>query len=154
MLMADPEAALRDTRRVLKPGARVALAAWTAPEDNPWTVFPVRELLDRGYAEPVPPGPGQFFWAPEGVIAENLEAAGFVEHEVETIGFTMQFESVREYWQVQKDMSLRVRDATAGLSAAEEDDVLAGLTERVAPYTGDGGELSLPARTWVASGTA
>jgi SAM-dependent methyltransferase len=154
MLMADPEAALRDTRRVLKPGARVALAAWTAPEDNPWTVFPVLELLDRGYAEPVPPGPGQFFWAPAGVIAENLEAAGFVEHEVEAIGFTMQFESVREYWQVQKDMSLRVRDAIAGLSAAEEDDVVAGLTERVAPYTSDGGELSLPARTWVAAGTA
>ena len=154
MLMPDPEAALRDTRRVLKPGARVALAAWTAPEDNPWTVLPVLELLDRGYAEPVPPGPGQFFWASEGTIAENLEAAGFVEYEVEAIEFAMRFESVSEYWQVQKDMSLRVRDATAGLRAAEAEDVFAGLTERIAPYTGDGGEVNLPARTWVATGTA
>jgi SAM-dependent methyltransferase len=154
MLMPDPEAALRDTRRVLKPGARVALAAWTAPQDNPWTVLPVLELLDRGYAEPVPPGPGQFFWAPDGTIAENLEAAGFVEYEVDAIEFAMRFESVSEYWQVQKDMSLRVRDATAGLGAAEEEDLLAGLTERIAPYTGDGGEVNLPARTWVAAGTA
>ena len=40
MLMADPESALRETRRVLKPGARVALAAWTGPDDNPWSVLP------------------------------------------------------------------------------------------------------------------
>ena len=38
--MADPESALRETRRVLRPGARVALAAWAGPEHNPWSVLP------------------------------------------------------------------------------------------------------------------
>src|SRR5215218_10685309 len=52
MLMADPEAALRETRRVLRPGARVALAAWTSPAENPWASIPMGELVSRGHAEP------------------------------------------------------------------------------------------------------
>ena len=51
MLMADGEAALRETRRVLKPGARVALAAWTGPAENPWASIPMRELVERGHVE-------------------------------------------------------------------------------------------------------
>ena len=40
-------------------------------------------MVRRGLIEPVAPGePGQFAWAPEGMIAEQLDAAGFVEHEV------------------------------------------------------------------------
>jgi ubiquinone/menaquinone biosynthesis C-methylase UbiE len=89
MLMADAEAALRDTRRVLKPGGRLALAAWADPQDNPWTVLPVKELQERGLVEPIPPGPGQFAWAPEGTTEEHLDAAGFVEYEVESLPFTV-----------------------------------------------------------------
>src|SRR3712207_671036 len=40
MLMADPDTALRETRRVLKRGARVALAVWASPQDNQWSRIP------------------------------------------------------------------------------------------------------------------
>jgi ubiquinone/menaquinone biosynthesis C-methylase UbiE len=36
MLMTDPAAALSETRRVLRPGGRLALTVWGAPERNPF----------------------------------------------------------------------------------------------------------------------
>ena len=48
MLMADPRAALTETRRVLRPHGRLALAVWDAIEHNPWARLPGLELAERG----------------------------------------------------------------------------------------------------------
>ena len=151
MLMTDAEAALKDTRRVLRPGGRLALAAWADPADNPWTVLPVRELQERGLVEPVPPGPGQFAWAPEGTIEENLDAAGFVEYEVESLPFTVRYASVRDWWDTANDISLRVQERA---SRDQDDEIVQALAERARPWTAEDGSLQLPARTWVAAATA
>jgi SAM-dependent methyltransferase len=150
MLMDDPENALRETRRILKPGARVALAAWTTAEQNRWSSLPVELLLERGLVEPVEPGPGgQFAWGEEGIIAEHLQAAGFVEYEVEAVDFPIRYASVEAWWETTRSMGLRARNARI----PDEHEWLNALREAARDWTQDDGSLAIPARTWVAAAT-
>ena len=155
MLMADGEAALRETRRVLRPGARVALAAWTGPSENPWASIPGSELVERGHLErPDPDAPGQFAWARAGTIEEHLDAAGFGESVVETVDFAFVQPSVDAWIAATRDFASRFRAALDDLTAAERDDAIAAMRERALQYVQEDGSIVLPARTWVASASA
>jgi len=155
MLMADPVSALGQTRRVLKPGARLALAAWSAPDENLWSALPVREMVHRGLEErPDPDAPGQFAWAREGVIGERLMEAGFVDYDVAAVDFTIAYTSLEDWWASTRDMSMRFADATAGMDAGTASEIQAALAEAAAPYTDGDGAIAFPARTWTAVATA
>ena len=97
MLLEDPESALRETRRILKQDGTLALAAWTGPDDNLWSAAPTRALLERGLVQP-PQHPGQFTWADPNLIIETMEAAGFVEPEVDAVDFVMRFADFDDWW--------------------------------------------------------
>ncbi len=154
MLMADPEAALRECRRVLRPGGRLALAAWTSAEENPWSSVVGQVLRPRGLMAEVPEGaPHQFAWARPGLIQEQLEAAGFVDDiEVEAVDFAYR-ETFEGWWDRTLDMA-RSAQAILGLPRDEQDAVRAELHERLSRYAGPDGVLSLPARSWVAAASA
>jgi SAM-dependent methyltransferase len=155
MLMQDHGTALRETRRVLKPGGRVALAAWTTPDDNRWSSLGFREMVRHGLIEPDPPdAPGQYAWAREGRIAEELEAAGFVEPQVETVEFTMRYPTFEDWWEAQQDMGLRFRQAVGAAGPAGREEVRETLRAAAEPYAAPDGSLAFPARTWVAAASA
>jgi SAM-dependent methyltransferase len=150
-LLVNQEGALGETRRILRPGARVALSAWTDPVDNPWSSLVARTLVAQGLAEaPDPHGPGQFAWAREGIIAERLEGAGFVEHAIDTIDFAVRHTSVDAWWEQTASRSDAAASVARRLDAAGRDAVLAALTEASEPWRQPDGSLALPARTWVA----
>jgi SAM-dependent methyltransferase len=155
MLLNDGEAALRETRRILRPGASVALAAWTGPEDNRWSSASGRILIDRGLMErPEKDAPGQFVWGEPGVIQEHMEAAGFIEPRVETVDFAYRYEDVDDWWVALTQTSTATADADARMDYATRSDVLAELERAAEPFEQPDGSLVIPARTWVAAATA
>ena len=150
-LMADPENALRETRRVLKPGARLSLAAWTAAEENPWSALPSAMLEARGLAPPVDPeAPGQFAAAHPGLLEEQLAAAGFSEHHVERLDFTIPYGSVEDWFDAQADQSGRFASALAQAADADVAAIREALAAAAERFPGPEGTLAVPAATWVA----
>ena len=155
MLLNDGEDALRETRRILKPGAAVALAAWTAAEENQWSARPLEILRGRGLADPPDPtAPGQFAWAAPGAVQEHMEAAGFVEPRVERLEFAMRYEDVDEWWVSSTLTNVGVGLADEQMDFATRSDVLADLERAATDYEQPDGTLAIPAATWVAAATA
>ena len=67
MLVAEPARAFAETRRVLKPGGRVAFAVWARPDENPWASVVGRVLVAHGALPPPDPSaPGMFSMASAG----------------------------------------------------------------------------------------
>lgn len=155
MLLSDPAVALRETRRVLRPGGRVALAVWADAMANPWMSLRVRELVRRGLSEPPAPGaPGMFALADPTALAELLADSGFVEIEVEAVDFLRSHESLDAYWSEARDLGVEFARLTDALAPAVREELYQGLGEALAPYTGDDGAISIPARALMASAEA
>jgi ubiquinone/menaquinone biosynthesis C-methylase UbiE len=160
MLMADPLAALRETRRVLRPGGRAALAVWDSLERNPWALLPMYELNERGLstggtATSSQPGtPGPFALASAERIAQLLEEAGFADIHVQALDLRRRHASFEQFWDATLDLSRAVHDAVLNRPEPEIAEIQAALVERFAPFTAADGSLDIPGRTLVASADA
>ena len=119
MLLADPETALRETRRVLKPGGRVALAVWDTIERNPWLGVVRRVMAEQGRraAGRSRTSPARSALSAPGAVQELLENAGFADVQVEAIDLEQRAASLDDWWENLQDTSAATRNAVSGLSA-------------------------------------
>lgn len=149
MLMADPAAALRETRRVLRGGGSLAFAVWAAPERNPWAALPAMTLVQRGHVPPPEPGaPGIFAMADPALIRSLATGAGFAEPEIEEIAFEFRYEDFDEVWAVLIEIAGPIARVLKSLPEEERQATREAIEEAMAPFRGEDGSYSTPALCW------
>jgi len=149
----DRVAALREARRALRPGGRIALGCWSSADGGPAGLMAVGDALERHVGEEA----GAMMRSPFSVSVEDLAQllgeAGFNDIETSTPMMTVTFTEHRDF---------APRAISAGpiqpLFAAASEDARAAVTAEVAqalePYaTGDGG-VAFPITSNVAIATA
>jgi ubiquinone/menaquinone biosynthesis C-methylase UbiE len=155
MLLADPATALGETRRVLRPGGRVALAAWAGPEENPWASVPIAELVAMGAIdEPDLDAPNMFALRDPGRIRELLEEAGFTDIAVEQVPIVYRLASLDDWWDTQLDISTSLATSVGALTPAQRDDLRDAVDARLAQHVAADGAVALPGLTNVAAASA
>jgi len=140
MLMIDRPAAFAETRRVLRPGGRLAFSVWAARDRNPALSLVGGVLESQGHVPPSDPeAPNAFAMADPGCIRELVVGAGFAEPEIEEVAFRWTFSDRDAYGRYVTETSASSSPILRSLPPEEQSKIREQVHEAARPYrSGEG----------------
>ena len=153
MFFPTPADGLREMLRVLKPGKKLALAAWHFAERNPFHST-LSRVMDR-FVDPVPLPPDAldaFRFATPGKLLQILTDAGATDTIERLLHFKINTAiSLPDYFSLRIEMSEKLREKIATLSPERVAEVKHQALESLAEYSNPHG-ISFPAEVLIVSG--
>ena len=155
MFFKNPERALSEAHRVLRPGGRVIYVVWGPRERNIYFTAP-DEALDACGSPPLEfhqESPTPFQFCEQGALASLMSEAGFQAVQEETQAIQMHFPGLRprDLLDVQRRISPTIEDRLTALDPPRVEEVRNSLANLVAPWFSEGC-LRLPGEILLLSG--
>jgi SAM-dependent methyltransferase len=140
MLTTDPAAAFAETRRVLRPGGKLAFSVWASRERNPALSLVGRVLELQGHIPPPEPeAPGAFAMADPGRTRELVVRAGFAEPEIEEVSFRFSFVDQEAFWRYLNETSASASPVLRSLPTTAQEAIREQVHEAARPFhSGEG----------------
>jgi len=124
MYMPQPVTALREWRRALRAGGRVAVIVYSTPDRNGWGAVPASIIRQRAQLPPPVPGqPGPFSLGGPGVLEDVFTRAGFANPEVRAVTVPHRMASADEYVRLARQAFGGFNAMMAHLSPEERESV-------------------------------
>ncbi len=141
----EPDRAVREIARVLRPGGRGTVAVWAGRDRNPWLGL-VLDVLSEQLGHPVPPpGIPTPFSLGDGADLESLFVdAGFVEVRVEEVAVPLRAPSFDGWWRMTTSLAGPLALIIAGLDGEAAEKLRTRAREAVAPFESADGTLDIP----------
>ena len=112
MFFPDVEGSLKEFLRVLKPGGKIVLAVWAAPEKNPFITLMGMTVVEKlGLPRPLPEAPGIFRFARPGILKDIMTGAGFNNVLERVVPGESVYDSPEHYWELTSDVAGPIMEA-------------------------------------------
>ena len=153
MYMPHPVTALREWRRALRAGGRVAVVVFSTPDRNSWGAMPASVIRRRAQLPPPVPGqPGPFSLGAPGVLEGVFRQAGFADPEVRAVPVPLRMASAAEYVRVAREAFGAFNAMMAHLSPEERESVWNEVEGSMRSFESSGG-FEVPGECLVGAAT-